>query len=148
MSDYNCRIRTAAVIVVDNKLLMVKHKKKDKEYWLLPGGGVKYGESLSDAIKRELLEELNIKISVGDILFINDSIPSEEERHILNIYFECNIEEGEIFLNHDKRVVDYSFIDLDKIDKILLYPNIKRELLVYLLDNIRDNIYLGNRWDK
>lgn len=38
------RIRVAAAIVEDGKILLVKHRKGDDEYWMLPGGGLEHGE--------------------------------------------------------------------------------------------------------
>lgn len=42
----NTRVRVAGVLVEEGKLLLIAHKKKKNIYWLLPGGGVDYGESL------------------------------------------------------------------------------------------------------
>jgi ADP-ribose pyrophosphatase YjhB (NUDIX family) len=146
--DKNVRVRAAAIITVGKKILLVKHKKNDKEYWLLPGGGVKYGESLTNALKRELKEELNLKIDVKDIVYINDSINIEEERHIVNVYFRCIITEGDIKINKDYRLVGYNFIEYEKIQSLQIYPNIKKELIEYLKDDISNRSYLGERWEE
>jgi len=37
------RVRVAGVIVHDNRILLIAHKKKGEEYWLPPGGGIDYG---------------------------------------------------------------------------------------------------------
>ena len=39
-----------------------RHEKSGREYWLLPGGGVNSGESLVEALRRELEEE----VAIGD----------------------------------------------------------------------------------
>ena len=67
------RIRVAGILCEKEKILLVSHKKKDNIYWLLPGGGVDYGESLDEALKREFSEELNIDIDVHDLILVNDS---------------------------------------------------------------------------
>src|SRR6185436_10105553 len=54
------RIRVSAALRWQDRLLLCRHEKPGKEYWLLPGGGVKSGESLADALRRELLEEVGI----------------------------------------------------------------------------------------
>jgi hypothetical protein len=49
--DCTCpRIRVAAIIQQGNALLMVRHQKAEHSYWLLPGGGVKSGETLEQAL--------------------------------------------------------------------------------------------------
>ena len=47
--EKNIRVRVAGIIVEDARVLLIAHKKNDKVYWLLPGGGVDFGESLPDA---------------------------------------------------------------------------------------------------
>ena len=48
------RIRVAAIIIKNNEILLIAHKKKNNVYWMLPGGGVKYSESLEHALKSAL----------------------------------------------------------------------------------------------
>ena len=40
------RIRVSAILRWHGRILLARHEKPNKEYWLLPGGGVKAGESL------------------------------------------------------------------------------------------------------
>ena len=54
------RIRVSAVLRWRGAILLCRHEKPGKEYWLLPGGGVDSGESLVDALRRELAEEIGI----------------------------------------------------------------------------------------
>src|SRR5207247_11361928 len=53
------RIRVSAILRLEDRLLLCRHEKPTRgEYWLLPGGGVNHGESLVDALHRELEEEV------------------------------------------------------------------------------------------
>ena len=54
------RIRVSALLGWRGQILLCRQEKPGKEYWLLPGGGVDMGESLTDALNRELSEELGI----------------------------------------------------------------------------------------
>ena len=45
-----------AVILKDNKLLAIEKVDRDGQWYLLPGGGQEFGETLIDALKRECLE--------------------------------------------------------------------------------------------
>lgn len=62
---YFSPVATNAVVLKDKKgrILLVKRKYSPKQgFWDLPGGFVDYQESLETSVKREILEELNIKI--------------------------------------------------------------------------------------
>ena len=44
------RIRVSGILTKDDKILFVKHRKKGEEYYLLPGGGVDFGETFETPI--------------------------------------------------------------------------------------------------
>ena len=63
------RPRVCAAIIQDDKILMVRHKHKGREYWTLPGGGIEEGESHEQALVREVFEETQLKAKVIKFLF-------------------------------------------------------------------------------
>ncbi len=138
----------AAIIVEDEKILLIAHKKGTHTYWLLPGGGVKYGESLDKALKRELKEELGIDIKVDDIAMISDSIEPDGKRHIVNITFRCEYEDGEFRLAREKRLYDYGFFSTDEIGSLQIFPPINSEIKKLLEGAGDGNIYLGSQWEQ
>jgi 8-oxo-dGTP diphosphatase len=140
------RIRVAAIIVRDGKLLLIAHRKSGKVYWLLPGGGVDLGESLTGALVRELREELGIEAAVGDIALVCDSIDPSGGRHIVNIFFRCSGANGDFRLGSDKRLHDYGFYSADEIRSMVIFPPIKDEILDLLDERSRPCLYTGERW--
>lgn len=141
------RIRVAVVIIEDGKILLVRHHKEGRKYWLLPGGGVDYGETLVECAKRELREEANLEVEIGDLLFINESIPPDQHRHVLNLYFRGRIVGGSLRIGQEAILDAIEFVDLSQLDSLALYPNVKQE--IQALDaGIKPKVLsLGNRWD-
>ncbi|MBN1500512.1 MAG: NUDIX domain-containing protein [Spirochaetes bacterium] len=143
------RVRVGAVIINDRRVLLIEHIKDGKKYWLVPGGGVKFGENLKEALERELKEELSIKITVNDLLFSSDSISKNENRHIINLYFSCQHEFGNLQLGDDERLNNFGYFSADELAKMTIIPQIKNELLL-ILEKGNDSIkrYSGSGWDE
>ncbi len=144
--DRAIRIRVASVILKKDKILLIAHKKNDNIYWLLPGGGVKFGESLEEALKRELIEELSVKIDVNNIAIVCDSVDPYSSRHVLNICFNCTFIEGKYTLGNEKRLHNFGFFSHDELHNLKIFPPIREELQNILNGIENKEIYLGARW--
>jgi 8-oxo-dGTP diphosphatase len=138
-------VRVSGFLVRDGALLLVAHKKNGEIYWLLPGGGVEFGESMEQALVREFREELGIDIDVGGPLFMCDSIDPRGKRHILNVSFRCAYRSGEYRLGDDRRLHDFGFFTGRAIADMRLYPPVNGTL-VSILDNKQYDFYLGSLW--
>ncbi|TSC87311.1 MAG: NUDIX hydrolase [Microgenomates group bacterium Gr01-1014_16] len=57
------KIRVSGLIFDSGKILLIHRFKNGDEYWTVPGGGVEEGESLIEAIHREIMEETNLTIT-------------------------------------------------------------------------------------
>jgi 8-oxo-dGTP diphosphatase len=141
----NVTIRVSGIIIRDDAMLLIAHKKRGNIYWLLPGGGVKYGETLAQALRREFREELRIGVEVGGIEVISDSIEPHGRRHILNISFRCVHRDGELTLGHERRLCDFGFFNGQEIAGMRLYPPIN-STIKKILENGEHELYLGGLW--
>jgi len=104
------RIRVAPIVVRDHALLLVRHVKGDRTYWLLPGGGVDYGETLGEALLREIKEETNLDTELGELVMVNDSIPPDGHRHVVNLYFTARVTGGELRKGAESNLAELRFV--------------------------------------
>jgi 8-oxo-dGTP diphosphatase len=141
------RIRVAGVLSENGKVLLVCHEKENKKYWLLPGGGVDFGESLEKALVREFLEETSIHIRVGRLLMINEVIAPDGSRHGLHFTFLVKRISGELKANPDERLRLAEFVKWENIPHLAFFPNIKEKLFTLYQKRFRTSIvFTGNIW--
>jgi len=141
------RVRVAAIIIRDGEILLVRHLKHGKTYWLLPGGGVDYGETLAEALVREIKEETNLDIVVGRPVLMNDSVPPDKHRHVLNIYFTARLTGGSLEAEQSTPLKEVGFFPVEALPGLpLFYPDIRTPLLDAYHRDFTETIYLGNLW--
>ncbi len=141
------RVRVAALIISEGRILLAEHKKRGERYWLLPGGGLEYGETLEEALKRELLEEAGIGIQVKDLLWTLDSIPPDKHRHVLNLIFEAEALSDRLSPVKEEVLQGVRWVSLEEFPKLVLYPDTKKEIVEHLNGQRSGRRNLGQRWD-
>jgi 8-oxo-dGTP diphosphatase len=108
----------AAVIFQNDKVLSVQRTEHEKEYvslkWEFPGGKVEVGESLEEALVREIREELSVDIEVSEFLMtVEHTYP---DFHLTMHVFKCVLDQGEITLNEHVALKWLSLDELDQLD--------------------------------
>jgi ADP-ribose pyrophosphatase YjhB (NUDIX family) len=145
------RIRVSALLRWEDRMLLCRHEKPGKEYWLLPGGGVNSGESLVAALHRELAEEIGIddEIPVEGPVAIVDSIAparSYAAKHVVHIIFAGDLtgRSLEAVTSHDAAVRGHRLFTVGDLDGIVLHPPIQRFLRRWQPGD--PTVYLGPLW--
>lgn len=92
----NLSSRVRAIIIENNKVLLIHRVKNGNEYWAFPGGGVEeIDKTLDDALKRECLEELGVMVSV-DKLFMEKPSLAPNAIGQIEYFYQCKILSGEV----------------------------------------------------
>lgn len=125
------RVRVAGLLQRSDKILLVKLHSPviDREIWLPPGGGVEFGESLHQAVKREFKEETGLIISVGKLRHINELI--EGKYHALEFFFDVFADDNADFAmgtdpEHspdDQILKDIHFFSQNELTQLFVKPD-------------------------
>jgi len=139
------RIRVSVIVIQEGKILLVQHEKQGKTYWVLPGGGVDFGETLEEAVVRELKEETNLDITVEKLVFVDDFIPEDRHRHVVDLYFTAKVVSGELKLGADSIMREVRYFPIEELAELTLYPKIADRIVeAYQQGFAGSALYLGN----
>jgi len=100
MADVRPVPAVAAIILRDRQILMIRRgSEPGKGLWSIPGGCIELGESIQDALRREVLEETGVSIEVGEFAGVAEVVirggGSVRFHYIILDYF-ARIVSGEI----------------------------------------------------
>lgn len=119
------------VCVEDGKILLAF--LKTKQYFFLPGGHVEHGESVFDALEREIKEEIGINVMVNDVISVFEHTWSGKNGlvHEINFLVDFTVDPARSL----KSLVDHLEFHwvpvIDLKDKIFLPIEIKEQIIAY-----------------
>jgi 8-oxo-dGTP diphosphatase len=116
-------VAVGAVILDGGRVLLVQRGQEPlKGEWSLPGGAVEIGETLADALAREVREETGLEIMVGPVLDVLDSIRRDPdgrpEYHYVIVDYACGIRAGTATMAAaGTDAADVRWVPLDDLDR-------------------------------
>jgi len=117
-----------ALIFDKERIFLVKHTYDD--YWYLPGGGVKKGETFEQSIRRELKEEVGIKFNKLKLFGVYNNFFEGKNDNI--VVFECS--EFIIKNSRSSEIEMYNFFELNNLPE-KTSPGTKRRIEEYKKTN-------------
>lgn len=139
---HKVRLRVCGLCWQGEKLLLVNHKSlTDSDFWAPPGGGVEFGESMEEGLKREFREETGLEVSPGRFLFGCEFIAPP--LHAVELFFEASYLSGTLQAGHDPElqiIGDAAYLSWEEIRAI---PGRHRHGIFQLLTTPGDLRKLG-----
>ena len=102
-------VGVGAVVIRDARVLLIRRGKEPlRGRWLVPGGAVELGETLEQAVVREIHEETGVLVVPREVLTVFDRIDRQEGRllyHYVIVDYRCDYLSGEPRAGSDAEAV-------------------------------------------
>jgi 8-oxo-dGTP pyrophosphatase MutT (NUDIX family) len=149
----NVRTAARALIVKDQKLLLVKHSDHDGDWYMLPGGGQKKNDTLAQTLQRECQEETGYNVSMGPLVLVREYISNHHEFkdqkpdfHQIDLIFQCTLlnDNATTPTEMDIGQTGVEWVALPKLKHIRIYPSVLKDCFDEHDLLPRENIFLGD----
>jgi len=143
------RVAARALIIRDGAVLLQVCRIGGLQIHLLPGGGQEPGETLAEAVVREVREETGLVVAAGPLLWVREFIPRRHglthlgDGHDLHCIFACTpVADTAAALADNAPLPDAAqtavrWVPLVELDSLTLWPEaVHRRLLALAGDGL------------
>ena len=110
-------VTAAMCIIYDKEKGILLEKRTDNGMWCVPGGALELGETLEEALRREVKEETSLEISNPKLFDVKAGVhmvyPNKDEVYYTDVVYEINEYEGE--LKPDAESKELTWVPIDKL---------------------------------
>lgn len=132
-----------ALIIRDRKILVCQ--TKDRGYFFLPGGHVEFEETMQEALKRELYEEMEAKLIVSQFIGSIENIFEQDsvKKHEVSFVFHVDIDLREV-VSKEEHISFYWLTYQEFIEANILPPAMKDAIIKWTAEKETFFIEEGN----
>ncbi len=117
MPDQKPRVTSAVLVVQDGKYLLAERNKENYSgYWVIPGGGIEFGETIEEAAIREIKEETNLDVVLIKKIGYKEAINVSGNYHSIIFFHLAKPKHTDIKAKDD--VSSAKFFTIEEIRKL------------------------------
>jgi 8-oxo-dGTP diphosphatase len=127
--DRRVRIGVYGVAVHRDHLLLTQLSARDRDVgrWTLPGGGMEFGESPHETLRREFYEETGLIPEIGSVLDVASFLP-RPELHVIQMVFEVDAQGEPRVIEVDGSTADAGWFPTSTVGSMPTVPLVDRLL--------------------
>ena len=112
------KVRATAVLIEDERILLVQQRVDAQRSWSLPGGTLLSGETLGDCLVREVREETGLDVTLDRLLYVCDRL--DAARQVVHVTFAVRRVGGQVRVGAEPEpdaqpIQDVRFVPLDDL---------------------------------
>jgi 8-oxo-dGTP diphosphatase len=119
------RLAARAIILHDDRLLLVNAFKGRDDLWCAPGGGAEPHQSLPENLAREVFEETGLTVDVGAPCLVNEFHDPNGTFHQVEMFFRCTLMAGTLdsaWQDPEKIVTQRRWVTRDELAALTVRP--------------------------
>ncbi|WP_282942360.1 NUDIX domain-containing protein [Paenibacillus sp. RC67] len=142
-------LRAEAIIISSDRERILVQCDDEETFYRFPGGGIEFGETASEAIQRELIEEYELQADIGPLACLNESIVEYDgkKRHDCTILHRGSINDAFIpdSIDHKERQgIKLTWRTWEQLQQKPLYPEGILEFLLERKDSVLHSVVKKN----
>ncbi|MDF2587614.1 MAG: hydrolase [Anaerocolumna sp.] len=158
--SFHIRVNARGIVIHNNKILL--NQFGDGNYYNIPGGGIESGETVKQAVVREIYEETGLNVTVGDLIYVLEYEPNNcnfiyGERPSISLVFRCYLNGTDELTkpsipdvnpnNHDM-ISEPKWVDITNLKNINYIPYIHEKLMDYINTNSFSPVFIEEPLEK
>ena len=123
-------ISAAAIVIQDQRVLLVNHRQAESyDFWVPPGGKLEGSESIFECARREAFEETGLEVELERNVYIQEFV--EGDYHFCKFFILCGSFAGDVTLAYlvpeEDFLINARFVAQDEVATMTIFPEILRD---------------------
>jgi len=109
------KVVVGCLIINDGKILLCRSPKW-RNLWVVPGGHIEYGETIEEAVKREVEEEVGLNVELEKVLFVQELIEPKDyhkKSHMISLECVCKAKTEKVKIDN-REIKEYKWVSIEE----------------------------------